>query len=120
MPGSAAAGTVSGHVTLVDSNNSAVKRKKDYSDVVVWLTAPGSGAARPPGKRVEMLQKDKTFSPHILVVPKGTKVDFPNLDPIFHNAFSSFDGQIFRRCALSPRHVPLGSVHSSRYCARIL
>src|SRR4051794_31704370 len=86
-PGSATAGTVSGHVTLIDSNNSAVKRKKDYSDVVVWLTAPGSDATPAPRKHAEMLQKDKTFSPHILVVPKGTRVDFPNLDPIFHNAF---------------------------------
>ena len=42
-----------------------------------------------------MLQKDKTFTPHVLVVETGTTVDFPNLDPIFHNAFSNFNGQIF-------------------------
>ncbi|HEX4770600.1 MAG TPA: hypothetical protein VH351_07215 [Bryobacteraceae bacterium] len=95
VPGSSMAGSVSGHVTLIDSSNSAVKRKNDYSNVVVWLTGPNTGAAQAPKKRVEMVQKDKSFSPHILVVPVGTRVDFPNLDPIFHNAFSSFDGQIF-------------------------
>lgn len=42
-----------------------------------------------------MLQKDKRFSPHVLVIQTGTSVDFPNLDPIFHNAFSNYDGQIF-------------------------
>ncbi len=42
-----------------------------------------------------MRQKDKTFLPHILAIESGTTVDFPNLDPIFHNAFSSFDGKIF-------------------------
>lgn len=42
-----------------------------------------------------MVQKDKKFTPHILVISAGTSVDFPNLDPIFHNAFSNFDGQIF-------------------------
>jgi hypothetical protein len=42
-----------------------------------------------------MLQKGKMFTPHILPVPAGTTVDFPNSDPIFHNAFSSYSGQIF-------------------------
>ena len=42
-----------------------------------------------------MVQKDKTFTPHILAVPVGATVDFPNFDPIFHNAFSNYDGQVF-------------------------
>ena len=42
-----------------------------------------------------MLQKGKKFGPHILPIEVGTTVDFPNLDPIFHNAFSNFDGQRF-------------------------
>ena len=42
-----------------------------------------------------MLQKDKTFSPHVLAVEAGSVVDFPNADPIFHNAFSSYSGQVF-------------------------
>jgi len=42
-----------------------------------------------------MLQKNKRFIPHILAIRRGTVVDFPNQDPIFHNAFSSFSGQIF-------------------------
>jgi hypothetical protein len=31
----------------------------------------------------------------VLAVPVGTTVEFPNLDPIFHNAFSNFSGQPF-------------------------
>ena len=42
-----------------------------------------------------MLQKNKKFQPHVLVVNAGSTVDFPNADPIFHNAFSNFNGQIF-------------------------
>jgi hypothetical protein len=42
-----------------------------------------------------MLQKDKSFTPHVLAVPVGSTVDFPNLDPVFHNAFSNYNGQIF-------------------------
>jgi hypothetical protein len=42
-----------------------------------------------------MLQKDKAFQPHLLIVTVGSTVDFPNLDPVFHNAFSNYDGQLF-------------------------
>ena len=87
------AATVSGRVELRDSSEAAVVKSRNYSGVVVWLrpAAPvpaSSGHAR-------MVQSDKRFSPHILAVGIGTRVDFPNLDPIFHNAFSNFDGQLF-------------------------
>ena len=49
----------------------------------------------PVNATARMIQKDKRFLPHVLPIEVGTVVDFPNLDPIFHNAFSSFDGQIF-------------------------
>jgi hypothetical protein len=42
-----------------------------------------------------MVQKDKTFVPHILAIEAGSSVEFPNYDPIFHNAFSNYDGQVF-------------------------
>jgi hypothetical protein len=42
-----------------------------------------------------MEQKDKHFKPHVLAIPVGAAVDFPNLDPIFHNVFSNYDGQKF-------------------------
>ncbi len=42
-----------------------------------------------------LLQKNKTFSPHILVVPPESTVDFPNHDPFFHNVFSLFEGKRF-------------------------
>ena len=44
---------------------------------------------------IEMVQKDKTFTPHVLPIRVGTSVDFPNFDPIFHNAFSNYNGQLF-------------------------
>jgi plastocyanin len=36
----------------------------------------------------EMKQEGKQFVPQVLVVQKGTKVEFPNRDAIFHNVFS--------------------------------
>jgi plastocyanin len=87
---------VSGRVQLVFSNDPSVKKHQDYSGVVVWLE-PLSGlpVQRTKPARVEMIQKDKTFSPHVLPILIWTTVDFPNYDPIFHNAFSNYNGQIF-------------------------
>jgi hypothetical protein len=42
-----------------------------------------------------VIQKDKLFVPHVLAIQVGTGVAFPNLDPIYHSAFSTFSGQIF-------------------------
>jgi len=91
-PGSAA--TLSGRVELLDSRSSAVLQRHDYSGVAVWLEPTGA-ALRPPPLHTRMLQKDKTFAPHLMIVTVGSTVDFPNLDPVFHNAFSNYDGQLF-------------------------
>jgi plastocyanin len=67
-----------------------------YSDIVVWLQPLHAATAETAStERVQLLQKDKMFRPHTLVISVGSVVDFPNKDPIFHNAFSTFDGQIF-------------------------
>jgi len=89
--------TVKGSVVLTDSSNGAVQHKRDYSNVAVWLdsTTRSAGPPRTGRKHAVMLQKDKRFIPHLLVVECGTNIDFPNQDPIFHNAFSNFDGQLF-------------------------
>jgi hypothetical protein len=42
-----------------------------------------------------MEQRGKRFIPHVLAIQSGEAVEFPNFDPIFHNAFSNFSGQIF-------------------------
>jgi hypothetical protein len=35
------------------------------------------------------------FTPHVLVVPVGASVSFPNADPFFHNVFSLYNGKRF-------------------------
>ncbi len=65
---------------------------------VVWLTATGQRANDPPEVKPMhgvLRQKNKAFEPHLLVVTKGSTVDFPNLDPWFHNVFSLFNGKKF-------------------------
>jgi plastocyanin len=90
------AGSVSGRIELRDSQVTAVRKHMDFSGVVVWLEpAAGSSAPALPGATAKMIQKDKTFTPHVLPIRVGTSVDFPNFDPIFHNAFSNYNGQLF-------------------------
>jgi plastocyanin len=93
-------GSVTGQVELKESPIASVRKGRDYSGVVVWLL-PADGAPAPrdnvknAGKHARLIQKDKTFTPHVLAIETGTTVDFPNYDPIFHNAFSNFSGQLF-------------------------
>lgn len=89
--------TVSGAVQLIDSRESSVTKKRDFSGVVVWLVSaePRARGQAPRIAAATMIQKDKQFTPHILAVEVGAGVSFPNYDPIFHNAFSNYDGRVF-------------------------
>jgi len=92
----AAAAAVTGHVSIVESGHEGSK-SADPAGTVVWLEPLDSVSATSklqPGS-FRMVQKNKTFTPHVLAIPAGSTVDFPNSDPIFHNAFSNYDGQIF-------------------------
>lgn len=99
-PGSAdrEMGDVSGRVRLVEQNS--LRSANDASEVVLWLVSQ-QGAAEEVAAvsaakhHYRMLQQNKTFAPKLLVVPLGSIVDFPNLDPWFHNVFSLYQGKRF-------------------------
>ena len=69
---------------------------------VVWLT-PLSDSTAPKeasnlsatARHLRLVQEHKQFEPHVLVVPLGSLVEFPNRDPLFHNVFSLFNGKRF-------------------------
>ncbi len=71
----------------------------DASKVVIWLTPVGNTpvplAPAQTGPIPQLVQKNKSFQPSLLVIPAGGKVEFPNRDPFFHNVFSLFDGKRF-------------------------
>lgn len=64
---------------------------------VVWLAPTGAAADTTPvaPMHATLTQKNKMFEPHLLVVTRGSVVDFPNRDPWFHNVFSLFNGKRF-------------------------
>jgi plastocyanin len=91
--------SVTGRVELF-STGTANKAAK-ASSVVVWLV-PASGASAMTRQTnssqtagLRLVQKEKSFHPHLLVVEVGARVEFPNHDPFFHNVFSLFEGKRF-------------------------
>lgn len=91
----APAATLTGKIVLRDSRLAEVKKHGDYSGIVISLTTAVTPVSAAGPRHFRMLQKNKTFLPHILAIPAGSVVDFPNDDPIFHSAFSSYNGQVF-------------------------
>lgn len=48
-----------------------------------------------PASIPQLVQRNKSFQPPLVVIPVGGKVEFPNHDPFFHNVFSLFEGKRF-------------------------
>jgi plastocyanin len=96
--------TVTARVEIKRKNDvkqeKTAKSRVDASNVVIWLKPLERRGAENSGpeqtrKRMQIVQRNKSFQPHLLVVPAGSVVDFPNRDPFFHNVFSLFDGKRF-------------------------
>ncbi len=93
------AATVTGTVGFVTKRG----QRPVVDETLVWLE-PVSGV-RPVRREPEFVQmktSNKTLIPHILAIPVGSTVAFPNEDPISHNLFSlsggnSFDLGLYRR-----------------------
>jgi plastocyanin len=98
--------TVRGRVEVGAGGGASKTRHVKIPATVVWLTpiaTTGAGSETPatpglsvtPATNLRLVQKNKSFEPHILVVPAGSVVEFPNRDPFFHNVFSLFEGKKF-------------------------
>ena len=89
-------------LTVEIGRNTLAGQAKDHSNVVVWLTSADEfgdplplSRPTPPRQNPVILQRNKTFEPHVLAIPIGSTVEFPNKDPFFHNVFSLFNGKRF-------------------------
>lgn len=99
FPREAAAATVTARIKL-GALAGRGKSSADNSGTAVWLTpltttASTEIALRSSPRHFRLIQRQKRFDPHVLVVPVASTVDFPNLDPFFHNVFSLFEGKRF-------------------------
>lgn len=91
-------GEVSAHLEEGHPTPMGGERHKQTPPAVLWLNplhGEDHGISLTSHASYTLLQKNKMFSPHLLVVPVGSVVLFPNKDPFFHNVFSLFDGKRF-------------------------
>lgn len=79
LPGLGLGGTISGKVS--------VEGAKTGAHVLVQLVGV-KGQFPLPKKKPEITQRNQSFYPPVLPVRKGSTVEFPNEDDVFHSAFS--------------------------------
>jgi plastocyanin len=84
-----AAPVVERRPNVSDLGSASRRTPPDRSPSVVYLETAPRGAFEPTETpRAVMDQRNETFVPHVLAIPTGTTVDFPNSDRIYHNVFS--------------------------------
>ncbi|GLC26772.1 cupredoxin domain-containing protein [Roseisolibacter agri] len=96
-----AAPAVRGQVTLLER---AGATPGDVRGAVVWLEERGRPASPRTPREGRIAMRGREFLPHVLTVPVGSAVGFPNQDPFSHNVFSNvdhgpFDLGLYRRGA---------------------
>lgn len=74
---------------------------RPLAGAVVTLTMPGVAPPAPRGPYA-MRQQNIAFAPHVLIVPVGASVSFPNLDRVRHHVYSfsspkKFDLKLYGR-----------------------
>jgi plastocyanin len=90
VAGDLGAATVNGKVMFLTGRG----QKPVVNETLVWLD-PAGRAPKRPGSTFSMTTRGKTFLPHVLAVPAGSTIGFPNEDPISHNLFSLTPGHTF-------------------------
>ncbi|MGH7521303.1 MAG: plastocyanin/azurin family copper-binding protein [Gemmatimonadales bacterium] len=135
--GTVAAAGVAGRIAILEKDN---KPSPDLGDAVLYLEGAATPATTAKPVTVEIAITDKVYAPHVVVVPAGSTVRFPNHDPFNHNVFSvsepnTFDLGLYGRgeaksytfehpglvriyCNVHPRMVAYVWVMANRYYAQ--
>ncbi len=85
---------IRGRLVLMEKGGRQVARGEDPTRAVVWFE-PASGAEGGEPVAGEIVTRRKDFEPKVLAVPRGSRIEFPNRDPILHNVFSVSPGNTF-------------------------
>ena len=98
------ASVVSGKVMFLTKRG----QRPVLNETLVWLET-AARAPRKPASTFQLTTRNKSFLPHVLAVPAGSTISFPNEDPISHNLFSltpknTFDLGLYRKGATPKTH----------------
>jgi plastocyanin len=83
-----AAEDLRGRIELLARGGKGPARGSDVGQAVVYFEPASRQPLRSGEGPFEMATQRKTFVPRVLVIPRGSRVRFPNGDPILHNVFS--------------------------------
>jgi plastocyanin len=83
---------VAGRVVILEKDN---KPTPDLGDAVVYLEGAATAGTAATPITVDVAITDKMYAPHVVVVPVGSTVRFPNHDPFNHNVFSVSEPNTF-------------------------
>ena len=89
--GEAVAAVVSGNVTFMTRRG----QRPVAEETVVWLEPLDARTPRLQPTVTRMVTRSKSLIPHVMALPVGSTVEFPNEDPISHNLFSLAPGNAF-------------------------
>ena len=92
LSGGALANRIAGRIVILEKDN---KPSPDLGDAVVYLEGAATPATAAAPVTVEIAITDKIYAPHVVVVPVGSTVRFPNHDPFNHNVFSLSEPNTF-------------------------
>jgi plastocyanin len=95
----AAQGPVSGQISIIERPG---EQSEDLGNAVIYLEPQGGAKAKLAPVNDQMALQARQFSPHVRIVPQGSKIEFANQDPFSHNVFSKasqgpFDTDVFGR-----------------------
>jgi plastocyanin len=92
LSGGALANQVAGRIVILEKDN---KPSPDLGDAVVYLEGAATPATAAAPVTLDIAITDKVYAPHVVVVPVGSTVRFPNHDPFNHNVFSLSEPNTF-------------------------
>jgi plastocyanin len=100
--GALSAEEVRGKVELLARGGKGPARGSDVRQAVATFEPEAPAPVKPPAAPFEVVTRRKEFLPRVLAVPRGSRVRFPNQDPILHNVFSvspdnAFDLGLYRK-----------------------
>ncbi len=84
------AADISGRIEVLEKGGK--KPLKSFANAVAYLEGIETSAPETP---VTLHQKDKRFTPRLLVAIQGQEIEIPNADVLMHNAFSPHDSEPF-------------------------
>jgi plastocyanin len=93
LPAATMAADLEGRVSLVIDGKPL--RAEEAAEAVVYFRPLSVSDLAPAETEYTMSTRRKQFEPRILPVLVGSRVRFPNQDPILHNAFSTSKNNVF-------------------------